>query len=46
MTEKRAIRLGWDEVCEIVAKEIEALFGLQIKCGVNPVGIGYTVGAR
>ncbi len=37
MNEKRAIQLGWDEVCDIVSAEIEEILGLHISCGVNIV---------
>ena len=37
MNEKRAVQLGWDEVCDIVSAEVENILGLQISCGVNIV---------
>ena len=33
--EKSAVQLGWDEVCNIVAEEIERILGLQLPCKVN-----------
>lgn len=35
--ERRAIRLGWDEVRGIVSDEIEDILGLQIQCRINVV---------
>ena len=35
--EKRALQLGWNEVCNIVSAEAEKILGLQLPCKVNIV---------
>lgn len=35
--ERRAVRLGWEEVRGIVSDEIEDILGLQIQCRINVV---------
>lgn len=37
ISEKHAVRLGWDEVCGIVSDEIEDILGLQFQCRINVV---------
>ena len=37
IAERRAVRLGWDEVCSIVSNEIEDILGLQVQCRINVV---------
>lgn len=35
--EKRAVELGWKEVCDIVSAEIREILGLHVQCRVNVV---------
>ena len=37
ISERRAVRLSWDEVCGIMSDEINEILGLQIQCRVNVV---------
>ena len=37
IAERRAVRLGWDEMCSIVSDEIEDILGLQVQCRINVV---------
>lgn len=37
MTEKRAIKLPWQQVCESVSAEIEAILGISIECKASAV---------
>lgn len=35
ISESRAVRLSWDEVCDIVSDEIEDILGLRVQCRIN-----------
>lgn len=37
IAERRAVRLGWDEVCSIVSDEIEDILGLHVQCRINVI---------
>lgn len=37
MTEKRALKLPWQQVCESVSAEIEAILGISIECKASAV---------
>jgi len=34
ISERIAVELSWDEVCDIVSKEIEKILGFRVKCRV------------
>ena len=36
-SEKRAVEITWDEVCDIISVEIEDILGIQVQCKVNVV---------
>ena len=38
ISERRAVRLSWDEVRSIVSDEIKDILGLQIQCRINEIG--------
>lgn len=37
MTEKRALKLPWTQVCEIVSAEFEAILGISIECKASVI---------
>lgn len=39
--EKRALKLGWDEVTQIVADEIENIIGIRATCKARPIQWDY-----
>lgn len=37
LSEKRAVELGWNQVCAIVSGEIEEILGVRVQCKVDVV---------
>ena len=35
ISEKRAVEITWDEVCDIISVEVEEILGVQVQCKVN-----------